>query len=54
MRIRKDNKELMEDEILLISDVSDALAHPPESETPEIYHDSEQSHEAGLHKGPGR
>ena len=28
MRIRKDNKELMEDEILLISDVSDALAHP--------------------------
>ena len=28
MRIRKDNKELMEDEILLIADVSDALAHP--------------------------
>ena len=28
MRIRKDNKELMENEILLIADVSDALAHP--------------------------
>lgn len=28
MRIRKDNKDLMENEILLIADVSDALAHP--------------------------
>lgn len=28
MRIRKDNKELLENEIMLISDVSDALAHP--------------------------
>lgn len=28
MRIRKDNKELLENEIMLIADVSDALAHP--------------------------
>ena len=28
MRIRKNNKELLENEIMLISDVSDALAHP--------------------------
>ena len=28
MRIRKDNKDLLENEIMLISDVSDALAHP--------------------------
>ena len=28
MRIRKDNSDLLEDEILLISDLSDALAHP--------------------------
>ena len=28
MRIRKDNNELLEDEIILIADVSDALAHP--------------------------
>ncbi|MBR6473681.1 MAG: winged helix-turn-helix transcriptional regulator [Firmicutes bacterium] len=28
MRIRKENNELMEDEIVLIADISDALAHP--------------------------
>ena len=28
MRIRKENNELLEDEIVLIADVSDALAHP--------------------------
>ena len=28
MRIRRDNRELLEDEIVLIADISDALAHP--------------------------
>ena len=28
MRLRKDNDEIMENEILLIANVSDALAHP--------------------------
>ena len=28
MRLRKDQNEMMEDEILLIAQVSDALAHP--------------------------
>lgn len=28
MRLRKENDEIMENEILLIADVSDALAHP--------------------------
>ena len=28
MRIRKDNDDLLEDEIMLVSQVSDALAHP--------------------------
>ena len=28
MRIRKDKQELLEEEVLLIANVSDALAHP--------------------------